>query len=738
MSTDEPAILTNEDVLARTPLSTLFLSSDFWGNPIGLEGSHKSYRPLITASFRIQFVVHGFKAAWFHGVNVAIHVANSILVWKLAKVLGILENGLCLFSSLLFACHPITTEAVCSVVGRTDLLATTFTLLALIFHISTPTCSWRNVLFAVLAVCSKETGVVLLPLIALYDVLAKVNFLTGKLKVHRNIATEFLAFGAICYARLAINNFQSPQFSKNDNPIAHDPNWLTRTLTFLYLPVFHASLLVFPKTLSFDWSMDAIPKVESIFDSRFLGATICYTIGAAVVWKTWKTLVCNWKSGNSNEIEKVAFLLALLSMPHLISSNLIAYVGFVAAERILYLPAVAYCILIGYGAQLVYKRFPGIPIILVALLSVHTHRTLARVNDWKNEESLFKSSLEVNPTRAHMNIGYVYTTRKMYDLAKYHYLQALRRRPNLADAWYNLGILTSQSSNGSSAEAVHYYQQAIKSRSNFAAAHLNLALLLWDMGHHQTAFNHLEKCLTVSGENLKSYRNHLKTKATCAFNKGRFLQKSEKFNEAINALKLALEIAGAHFEHYNSVLNSIGTCYSSLGDELEAEKYFEQAINKNHVNSYLTMAHLRIRQNRSYEVEELFSKLMTLAPESVTVLQNIALAEFHMKNFNRSLIFYQKALAVDANHLDSLRGIANLLQETQRHLEAEHYYRRVVHVQPGAYESHANLGAILHLNQKYKEALKSYDMALALNPEDMISRENREKLIRVMKNKMNM
>lgn len=275
------------------------------------------------------------------------------------------------------------------------------------------------------------------------------------------------------------------------------------------------------------------------------------------------------------------------------------------------------------------------------------------------------------------------------------------------------------------------------SRSNFAAAHLNLALLLHDIGHNQKAFDHLEQCLSASGDNLKTYRTHLKMKATCAFNKGRLLQKAERCHEAIEDFHLALNLGGAHFEHSKSVMNSLGSCYSQIGDEESAEKWFEMAILENHVNSFLTMAHLRIRQNRSFEVEKLFSRVMELAPESVTVLQNIALAEFHMKNYNRSLLFYRKALSIDSKHLDSIRGMASLLQETQNYQEAEKFYEKVVHLNPGSYEAHANLGAILHLNQKYESALKAYDSALAINPKDAITVKNREKLVRILRRSRN-
>ncbi|ULT86770.1 hypothetical protein L3Y34_006468 [Caenorhabditis briggsae] len=732
---DRPAILSNDDVLGRSPWSSLVTTNDFWGNPIRLEGSHKSYRPLITASFRLQFEWHGLKSELFHGVNLICHIFNSMLVLKLARQMKVIREEFSLFSSLLFACHPITSEAVCSIVGRADLLTTTFILLALTSHI-TRSNTIRTIFLAVLAVLSKETGIILIPLVVTYDVLFK-NPSTKQFR--QDITNHFIALSIICYLRLSINNIQSPKFSKNDNPIAHDPNFFTRALTFLYLPIFHLKLIVFPKTLSFDWSMDAIPKVESILDSRFILAAIFYTIGAKMIWELFFERPQDRNSEDYKKNNSVLFLLGFLTIPHILSSNLFTYVGFVAAERILYLNTVAYCILVGYGVDVVCRRFPTtnpIP-LLTLLLSIFSYRTIQRVDDWKTEESLFSSALEVNPTKAHMNLGFVFTTQKNFDLAKFHYQQALRKRANLADAWYNLGILTSKTN--STQEAIHYYQKALQSRSNFAAAHLNVALLLHDTNQLQKAFFHLDSCIQNSGDTLKSYRNHRKTQATCAYNKGRFLQKSGHFHVAIENFKLALEIIdGAHFEHTSSVLSSLGTCYNELGDVASAERYFQMAISENHVNSFLTMAHLKIRQNQSYEVERLLQKAMTLAPESVTVLQNIALAEYHMHNYNRSLLFYRKALSLNPSHVESLQGIANLLQESQNYAESELFYRKVMEILPDSYSSHANYGAILHLNQKYEQALKAYDTALLLNPNDDVARENRQKVMRILRRKRNL
>ena len=91
------------------------------------------YRPLIGVSFLID------RFAWFaqseimHFENVLLHLINTLLVYYLGRTLFIRDGGERLFplvAALLFGLHPLTTESVYWLSGRTDLLAGQFVLLA--------------------------------------------------------------------------------------------------------------------------------------------------------------------------------------------------------------------------------------------------------------------------------------------------------------------------------------------------------------------------------------------------------------------------------------------------------------------------------------------------------------------------------------------------------------------------------------------------------------------------------
>lgn len=94
------------------------------------------YRPLLMLTFRLDYLLWGQQAGFYHLENILLHGANATLVLALARSLQKREGGqagnswLPLVTALLFALHPIVTESVNWISGRTDLLGTFFVLAA--------------------------------------------------------------------------------------------------------------------------------------------------------------------------------------------------------------------------------------------------------------------------------------------------------------------------------------------------------------------------------------------------------------------------------------------------------------------------------------------------------------------------------------------------------------------------------------------------------------------------------
>lgn len=169
------AIKTNQDLLPSTPISQLF-HNDFWGTPLTHSGSHKSYRPFCVLTFRLNYALGGLDPWGYHLFNVLLHTIVSALFTQFASSVFSRSPLPTLTAGLLFAAHPIHTEAVAGVVGRADVGACLFFLLSLMSYMRY--CKYRDkkwylyscLVLAAASMLTKEHGVTVLVLCAVYDV----------------------------------------------------------------------------------------------------------------------------------------------------------------------------------------------------------------------------------------------------------------------------------------------------------------------------------------------------------------------------------------------------------------------------------------------------------------------------------------------------------------------------------------------------------------------------------------
>ncbi len=87
------------------------------------------YRPLIVTLFQVDYHLYGLRPPGFHLTNILLHILNSTLVaWFLARWV---RWKWALAGATFFALHPMAATGLAWISERTDVLATTFFLLAL-------------------------------------------------------------------------------------------------------------------------------------------------------------------------------------------------------------------------------------------------------------------------------------------------------------------------------------------------------------------------------------------------------------------------------------------------------------------------------------------------------------------------------------------------------------------------------------------------------------------------------
>ncbi|HEY6872535.1 MAG TPA: hypothetical protein VI298_07420 [Geobacteraceae bacterium] len=199
------------------------------------------YRPLLSLSFILD------KEFWFlnekvmHLENVVLHLVNVVLVYYLAlMLLPDNENEVSMLpvtAALCFGLHPINTESVNWISGRTDVMAGTFILLTTLYLLKFKKAHKKRFLVVsslslLLAALTKEVAMAFLPafflILTAYD---RDNLTTGNYigKTNRKLLPTvclFLIVLALLYFLLRSGYFSSntSNLGKTIKKIAADPN----------------------------------------------------------------------------------------------------------------------------------------------------------------------------------------------------------------------------------------------------------------------------------------------------------------------------------------------------------------------------------------------------------------------------------------------------------------------------------------------------------------------------------
>jgi hypothetical protein len=161
-------------------------------------------------------------------------------------------------------------------------------------------------------------------------------------------------------------------------------------------------------------------------------------------------------------------------------------VGFQSmANRYAYISLIGIFVIVTWGVPDLLKRFSGrryLPAVSVAVILAFTFCTKSALPDWKNSEMVFRQALNVTKNNhiAEIGMGNVWLGRGDLRKAGSHYLEALRLKPDYAEAHNNLAMILMHEGKGDEAEV--QYREAIKDDPTFEKAYNNLGVLLVTKG----------------------------------------------------------------------------------------------------------------------------------------------------------------------------------------------------------------------------------------------------------------
>jgi tetratricopeptide (TPR) repeat protein len=495
----ENVLLFDDDLLIR--LNTYLHSWDTFGHLLTAsttEGAHIAggfYRPIQNILYFILFQLNGENVTLYHLLNVALHTANACLGYRLARRIG-LDPRAALFGIIIWALHPLHTEAITYMSGTADPLSVIFMLGALNILFPEPTQRrvWQSIPLFALALLSKETAVVFPALVTI-----TIYFMSEerwKLKTYQStwplwlITLVYLAWrvtspdldGPARYEHLyALPEFASLKF------YAEDP-WL-RMLTFFSTLPAYARLLVWPVGLHME---RAFPVTDLLLSPPVL-------LGIAMILLTTLQVACN----RNERRPALSWGLLWFTAAHAPNTGLLFSMNSLFLEHWMYLPSLGLFLGMAQFSVETIRRFQnsllkqaaiGTALITVTALSA---RTYDQNKIWHDPIVFYNNifSYGVQSARAHNNLAIAYTNIHNIPMAIQEYRRAIMEGDTYAETHYNLALtlLALPDQKAQIPQIIKELKRSIEIEPRFYRSYDALAQLYAQSGDQEKAATYRQK-----------------------------------------------------------------------------------------------------------------------------------------------------------------------------------------------------------------------------------------------------
>lgn len=595
-----------------------------------------SGRPIINLSFAINFAAGGLDPLGYHLVNFALHFLSAVLLWaivrralRLSYFAGRFDQSagwLSLCVSLLWALHPVQTEAVVYVTQRTELTMA-------LCYLATFYCSLRFwsldkqsamhnleaegrttgragiarhgwLLLAVFAcaigMASKEV-MVSAPLVVL---LFERTFIAGSLKAALRSSWPLYAGLAATWVILLVLNLGGPRsesagFSLGVSAIQW---WLMQArVLMIYL-----KLMVWPAPLLLHYDF---PYATNFGDAWL------YVVPVGLLMAGVGVLV--WRNHPSGFLG--AFFFAVLS-PTLV----VPIVKEIAAERRMYLPLLAPIILLVVGGYSVFRRAAAHPekvrtarpvvigLALIVLLACGLG-SAKRVRAYDNEINLWQDIIRFQPHdyAAHGNVGRLLLVAGRLPEAIDELQVSLSLKPDSYLNLNNLGVALDHE--GRYAEAITVQNEALRINPNYVDSLQNLANSLRELGRFAEAKVQLDKAEQLKPDDAEVQNNI-----------GVLLASQNQPAEAIQRFRLAARLD----PYYAPAHINLGKTLSQSGEIDEAIRELQTAIRLSPTRADLhNDLGVILGQNSENELAiEQFQTAIVLDPRLARAYNNLAVS----------------------------------------------------------------------------------------------------------------
>ncbi len=596
---DRRLILDDRAITSWRQLGVIFTNDFFYRAEDDLPYGY--YRPLTTLTYLIDYSLWRLDPFGFHLTNVVLHLAAVLLGGALLRRLGWSPTAAALAAAL-FAVHPIHTENVTWISGRTDVLAFVLTLAALWpwsdpRRAPTPAGRVASVLLFLAALLAKEMAVVLLFWVAAIERWRRGS--SWRVVVARTLpfVLALLAYGVWRFAVLEIH-------VPGARPPEHTP-WAVALSAPITL-VRYLGWLLWPAPLQ---AYVIHPYVTQLSDPRlWFGLAGLTGLAVAALRLT--------EDGRRRCVAAMlaASFLPLLNLARVASPH---DMGNTMAERFCYFPSFPFVALAALGLEALARRAPrAVGAAALAWLLAAAWLTVARAHDWRDEATFLETTLRQvpNATLLWRNLARHRLENEEMEKAD----EAIRRIEELAPG-----------SNAALAARAHYfvvarrYAEAVPlqerivaaARQSAAMATNNLAFLYRVTGNPDAAERLLRELIAAGRASGDVYFN---------------LAEIERARGDNAQARQHLRLAWADRPHNRRIGALLATLESQAGD-VEAAR-------------------------------AIYLRLLSVFPDDPRLLNNLAIVEFQRGQAPAAIAAWQRALALAPDYADAAMGLAEALR----------------------------------------------------------------------------
>jgi protein O-mannosyl-transferase len=591
--------------------------------------------PLVWLSLMLDRSILGIGAGGFHLTNVALHIANTVLLfWVLKQYSKAIWASF--FVAALFALHPLHVESVAWVTERKDVLSTLFwmlTMLAYVRYVEVPNTG------RYLIVC--------------------VVFALG-LMAKSMLVTLPLALLLMDYWPL-----------KRLWPEEKKTGFAVGRLLFEKLPLVIMSALVCVVTVIAQKSSGAVAKISIVpLGQRIGNAMVSYCqylinmfwpADLAVFYPYPVNPIVGWKVAASLVILAVVTIVVILFRRHrylLVGwlwylGTLVPIIGIVQvggqamADRYTYIPLTGIFIMLVWlaGDIVAQSRHKKLVVGVAgsAILGVLGGMTFVQVGYWRDTMSLFTHCAAVTPdnviVREYLGIGFA--RKGDAEAALREFKEALRFEPTDIRTFYNIGNMLVLL--GRTDEAIEYYNRVLEQKPGDADTCVALASARIIKGE-------IELALDSYREGLKYHPENIILRGELAL----VLLQRNRLDEAITELEQVVKIKADSTTYCN-----LGIAWAQKGQASRAAEYYKKAIELNQANAkaYYNFGNLLLAQNMPEKAIIEYQKAIRAMPDYALAHNMLAAVFMHTGKIAEAITEYERAIKIDPNNKDALAGL---------------------------------------------------------------------------------